>query len=263
MRVVSMVPSWTETLLEAGVEVVGRTRFCIHPSEKIKTIPVVGGTKDIDWEKLKAIEFDFLLLDKEENLKAMADDASTSKNYSLVVTHIKKCSDVPRELRQLSQKFKNENLDHLASRWDIAIKDNTRTSGDDIVQLHQLDESKQKALGVLEWVRMPTSNYEQVVYVIWKNPYMTVTAETFVGSMLELAGLKTFLSENKFGKLYPEISLNQFDQLKTLFLFSSEPFPFHKKVADLKSQDIYGAVINGESYSWFGSRALSFLEKLN
>ena len=64
---ISMVPSWTETLISCGVEVVGRTRYCIHPTPVVKDIAVVGGTKNIDWKKVREIDADLLILDQEEN----------------------------------------------------------------------------------------------------------------------------------------------------------------------------------------------------
>ena len=72
MRVVSLVPSLTETLLECGVEVVGRTRFCIHPADKVADIPAVGGTKEVNWQRCLALEPDLVVMDKEENTLEMA-----------------------------------------------------------------------------------------------------------------------------------------------------------------------------------------------
>ena len=155
MRVVSMVPSWTETLIEAGVDVVGRTRFCIHPSDKVKSIPVVGGTKDINWEKLKSIEFDLLLLDKEENPKEMAIEAQCA----FVATHIKCCDDVISELRSLSVILKNQSLNSFAERWKKVIqqlRSNRSTDrANNLVQLHELGDSQIKKFGIQSWIRMP------------------------------------------------------------------------------------------------------------
>lgn len=245
MRVVSMVPSWTETLIEAGVEVVGRTRFCIHPAEKVKAIPVVGGTKDIDWEKLKTLDFDVLLLDKEENLKQMADDA----DCEVIATHVKSCDDVIGELRSLSKKLKNATLASYADRWEFAIEQLRKKPSAGLVP------------GLQTWIKVPIARCENVVYVIWKNPFMAVTRETFIGSMLDLVGLSTSVRFADKQKQYPEIDLAQFDKEKTLFLFSSEPFPFHKKISELEQLDLAAAaIVDGEAYSWFGLRALKFLE---
>lgn len=260
MRIISMVPSWTETLIEAGVEVVGRTRFCVHPVEKVKSIPVVGGTKDIKREKVNEIDFDFLLLDKEENPKSMAEQAERK----VIATHITNCGDVIGELRSLSSALKNQNLEKFADRWEAAIQHlrSTRTANGDHtpVQLQTLEPKQLTKLGIQTWIRAPEQAFESIVYVIWKDPFMAVTKETFIGSMLELVGLPTSLSTADTQKLYPEIDLGQFDKNKTLFLFSSEPYPFHKKVNELSELNLSGAIINGESYSWFGLRALKFLE---
>jgi len=97
MRVVSMVPSWTETLLECGCEVVGRTRFCIHP-ERVRDIPIVGGTKSIDWDKVGALNADLLLLDREENTRSM----SVESPIEVFATHVTSVDDLAPELERLS-----------------------------------------------------------------------------------------------------------------------------------------------------------------
>ena len=97
MRIVSMVPSWTETLLACGCEVVGRTRFCIHPAEA-RRIPVVGGTKTIDWNRVRALAPDLLLLDQEENPRAMHDESPIES----FATHITSVRDVGPELDRLA-----------------------------------------------------------------------------------------------------------------------------------------------------------------
>lgn len=78
MRVVSMVPSWTETLLEAGrdaadFELVGRTRYCVHPADLAASITAVGGTKEINWDRVSELKPDLVIFDREENPKSMAD----------------------------------------------------------------------------------------------------------------------------------------------------------------------------------------------
>lgn len=254
MRVVSMVPSWTETLIEAGVEVVGRTRFCIHPADKVKTIPVVGGTKDLDSEMLKSLKFDYLILDKEENRKEMFEEAGECE---ILVTHVQSCADVSTELKVLASKLKNKKLAEYASRWSAAIKAQSERN---LSEVSHMNDQPSEKLGIIDWIRKPTGPIAKVVYVIWKNPYMAVTQETFVGSMLEIVGLATDLSEVEFGKKYPEIKIENFDSAKTLFLFSSEPFPFHKKRKDIESLDILSAIVDGEKFSWFGVRSLEFLE---
>src|ERR1022692_4596445 len=95
VRVISMVPSWTETLIESGVNVVGRTRFCIHPKDQVKSIQAVGGTKDIDWDKVNGLKPNLVILDQEENPKSMADQCP----FPILATHVTQISDVGRDLR--------------------------------------------------------------------------------------------------------------------------------------------------------------------
>ncbi len=94
MRVVSLIPSWTETLLEAGVNVVGRTRFCVYPADKVRNIPAVAGTKNWDFAAIKALKPDLLLLDKEENPKWMAEQTE----IPVFSTHITSIQSMPGAL---------------------------------------------------------------------------------------------------------------------------------------------------------------------
>lgn len=87
---------------------------------------------------------------------------------------------------------------------------------------------------------------------------MRVSAETFIGSVLAHLGAGQFMIPSE--KKYPEFRLEEFDLEKTFFLFSSEPYPFHKKLEDLRALGVQGAIVDGESYSWFGLRSLEFLE---
>lgn len=262
MKIISMVPSWTETLIEAGVEVVGRTRFCIHPSEKIKNIPVVGGTKNIDWSKVAALSCDLLLIDREENPKSFYDDAKCET----LVTHVRSCENVAAELRKIAARVKiniaSQNLLSYAKRWESVISKSKESWPNKLLQLQELSDSNQKSLGLIEWIQKPAETYDQIVYVIWKDPYMAVAHETFIGSVLDLVGLQTSVKEKIFGKLYPEIEIEKFDREKTLFLFSSEPYPFHKKKSEIKQLGVPAAIVDGECFSWFGLRSLKFLESI-
>jgi len=238
-----MIPSWTETLIAAGVDVVGRTRFCIHPKPEVSKIPAVGGTKDIKWDKVKELGADLLLLDQEENPKAMADESP----LPYIVTHIKSVSDVERDCRMMADKFKNKKLEDIADRWKkiSTHKPKPRT----------LEEIP----GIMKWLKSPTIDDAKFIYLIWKNPWMAVSKQTFIGSVFERLGLAGHMID--FSTAYPEIKLEDYNPLKTLLLCSTEPFPFAKKQDDLSSLPNPSAIIDGEAYSWFGVRSLEFLEK--
>ena len=245
MRVVSLVPSWTETLLECSVNVVGRTRFCIHPAEAIREIPALGGTKELDRSQLEALKPDMVLLDKEENVPAMAEAGP----WRTHVTHVEHVRDVAPALRDLARVLSNERLVALAVRWEKVLSRVVRP------------RSVREIPGLLDWVSEPTSEPERVLYLIWRCPWMTVAPNTFVGSMLERVGLGDRLPS--FPEKYPKIDLADFDPAKTLLLFSSEPYPFAKKRRELTALGFPAALVDGEAYSWFGLRSLRFLEQLN
>lgn len=246
ITVVSLVPSWTETLLECGVNVIGRTRFCIHPSQEVEHIPVVGGTKEADWDKIKSLEPDFVLMDKEENTKEMYDECPCP----IITTHVEGIKDVAKALVDMSEKFQNEKLFNLAGRWQSIDQAPTFAVKD----LNKLP-------GLIQWVRHPDRKIQKIIYIIWKNPWMTVSKNTFISSVLTKLGIEKYLMD--FDEKYPEIDLEDYNSDSTLLLFSSEPYPFQKKIAEIQTLPFPSLIVNGECYSWFGMRSLIFLETQN
>ena len=241
MRVVSLVPSWTETLIKAGADVVGRTRYCIHPKEKVKDIAIVGGTKKVDWEKIEALKPDVILLDKEENTKNMAVEG----HWHLLVTHVTSVKDVGAEMKKISEVLQNKKIKEIADRW-------SQVKG-------QRVEALDKTPGVLKWLKKPSSECKKVAYVIWKDPWMCVGDNTFIHSVFELIGLNSYWLDID-GK-YPKVDLENLEE-ETLLLFSSEPYPFEKKQEGLLELGQPAAIVDGESFSWYGLRRLRFLEGL-
>jgi hypothetical protein len=244
MRVVSLVPSWTETLLECGVEVVGRTRFCVHPSPQVEKIPIVGGTKDLDAEKLAQLKPDLVLVDKEENLPWMAE----SHDWKVHCSHVESTDDVPRELDWLANFLGSQRLALLAAEWREQL-DHPAYPHPHVAELP----------GVLQWTRIPKQEPEVILYLVWRSPWMAVSRQTFVGSMLTQLGFGGRLPN--FTEKYPKIDLGKYDHEKTLLLFSSEPYPFARKPQELLSLDFPSAIVDGEAYSWFGYRSLRFLQR--
>ncbi|MES2768287.1 MAG: helical backbone metal receptor [Bdellovibrionota bacterium] len=243
ITVISLVPSWTETLLECGVNVIGRTRFCIHPSAEVEDIPIIGGTKEADWDKIKSMEPDFVLMDKEENTKEMADECPCPT----IFTHVQSLNDVSVALLTMSEKLENEKLFNLAGRWQALAQ----TPNFAVKDLNKLP-------GLIQWIRHPEKKIQKILYVIWRNPWMTVNRETFISSVLTKLGIEKYLVD--FEEKYPEIDLKDFNSDTTLLLFSTEPYPFEKKVAEIKMLPFPSLIVNGECYSWFGLRSLIFLE---
>ncbi|MCA9673063.1 MAG: hypothetical protein KC503_46040 [Myxococcales bacterium] len=251
MRVVSMVPSWTETLIAAGVDVVGRTKFCIHPAARVADVPVVGGTKKINWDKLRALDADLLLLDKEENPREMAEQSP----IAVYASHVRSIDDVAPELAALSGRLDARPtaptaLVDLAERWRrVCVRPAERSPR----ALHELP-------GVLEWVERPGPHVDRLVYLIWRDPWMAVGPRTFIGSMLARLGFgAAHVTQNE---KYPVVDLGAFDAARTLLCFSSEPYPFARYPEVMRQPGFGGAaLVDGEVFSWFGVRALEFLER--
>ena len=239
MKVISLVPSWTETLLECGVEVIGRTRYCIHPTNDVK---IVGGTKDWNFELIRSLNPDFILLDQEENKKEMFE----AWPEKCVITHVERVEHLSSHLDLLARTFENQKLQDLALRWQfISDKKITARSLKDIP-------------GILRWMNPPSEDCDRLLYIIWKNPWMAVNQDTFISSMLRHLGLGDKLSQHE--KKYYEFELKDLST-NCLLLFSSEPYPFLKHSEAIGKMNFASAIIDGEFYSWFGMRSLKFLEE--
>lgn len=233
MRVISLVPSWTETLIEAGVNVVGRTRFCIHPEQKIQNIAVIGGTKKIDIKKIKELKPDLIILDQEENTLEIVQilELHGLKWFATHVTDVRSCStgllDLSNQIDS-NQMLKQWSIDYLKITKNLIL---------------DLD--------------LKNLNLKNISYVIWKNPWMCVGADTFIGDILTYFQIQLITQAKK----YFEISENELK--KTYCLFSTEPYPFTKEIEKLKKNEFHGQLIDGENISWFGIRNLNFMKSFS
>lgn len=240
-KVICLVPSLTETFLECGVEVVGRTQFCIHPAEKVESIPIVGGTKKAFWSRTKSIQADFVVMDREENTLEMAK----SSPFPVLDVHITSLQSAADEFHRLAILLQNKKLAAIGDRYQVIVKSPCEKR--DISQLP----------GVLKWVRTPTADVEKIIYVIWKNPWMCVHRACFIGDVLAQLGLEV----ESHGR-YPEFSDSELREQGNLLLFSSEPYPFAREEQELlKAGTAAMALVDGECFSWFGIRSLQFLER--
>lgn len=230
MRVIVLVPSWTETLIEAGVDVVGRTRFCIHPADKIQKIASVGGTKNIDIEKIKILNPDLVLLDKEENTLEISELLSAN-GIPWTATHVVSIESCAHELKKMSELFQ------LNSKLLKMSDDYFKILESDFLNLD-----------------MAASDFEKINYVVWNKPWMCVGRNTFIGDVLSRFHIEVDLKDKKYFEIAEEYLKNSY------CLFSSEPYPFEKEIEELKKIGFRGQIINGESISWFGVRNLKFMK---
>ncbi len=245
MRVVSLVPSLTETLLEAGAEVVGRTRYCVEPQQLVKHIAIVGGTKDLDWKKIIALKADLLVVDREENLPWMKEKSPIPVH----VFHATSVKSLAGEFHKLAKVFvgtsAESSLEEESRRWQAVSEAKNRDW-----DWHQIP-SEIKREG-------PDRKWEKVLYLIWKKPWMSVSKETFICSVFEKLGAQNYWPN--FEDKYPKIDLADFSSETTLLLLSSEPYPFDQKWLEFSDLPHTRVLVNGAELSWFGTRTLRFLE---
>ncbi|MFP3594247.1 ABC transporter substrate-binding protein [Chryseobacterium sp. SIMBA_038] len=224
MKIVSLVPSITEALFDLGLtenEVIGRTKFCIHPEEKVKNVAVIGGTKNISIEKIKALQPDIILANKEENIKEQVE--ALMDDFKVVVTNIETIEDNYYLLKNLGLLF---NKEEKAQQFNL------------------------KTYEVLSQAKIDSPI--KVAYLIWKNPYMTIGSDTFIHHILSEIGFENIF-KNK--TRYPVIEIEDLAEADIIML-SSEPFPFKEKhVEELK--EFYPnkkiMIVDGEAFSWYGT----------
>jgi len=241
MRVVSLVPSWTETLVEAGVDVVGRTRFCIHPANAVADIPAVGGTKKVDWEKIRNLRPDLVVLDREENPKEFIANCPCPWWAS----HVIDLSSLRDALHELSQVLQCQQLDEWSTQLQTELS----------LGPHQPTLRPQAALRALA----PPNPDQPWIYMIWRKPWMIVEPRTFIGQVLTHMGFPIIGIQPPTTQ-YPEVS-EEFVRANNC-LFSSEPYPFLDSSEQLVTENFRGWIVDGECYSWFGVRTLRFLQKV-
>jgi ABC-type Fe3+-hydroxamate transport system substrate-binding protein len=224
MKVVSLVPSITEALFDLGLtenEVIGRTKFCIHPSEKVKNVSIIGGTKNINIEKIKALRPDLILANKEENVKEQVE--ALMNDCKVSVTNVETIEDNYYLLKTLGRLF---NKEEKAQCFNLKIYD-------------VLNEAK-------------VNSRVNVAYLIWKNPYMTIGSDTFIHKILGEIGFDNIFKDRK---RYPEITVEDLANAEIIML-SSEPFPFKEKhIEELKAfyPDKKIMIVDGEAFSWYGT----------
>ena len=233
-RIVSLVPSVTELLfdLDLGSNVVGRTGFCVHPRNRVKSVPKVGGTKDVNLDALYALNPTHVIVNIDENERPLYDEL-VGKIANVIVTHPNSPTDNLDLFRLLGGIFKRQDeAQVLCRQLDIAMRR---------IDFYA-DEHEPKS----------------VLYLIWREPWMTVSENTYIARMLEL--VKWRIVKPVSNDRYPTLTNDEIQQLAPdLILLSSEPYPFREQhVAELNSlvADTPISLIDGEMISWYGSRAV-------
>ena len=227
IRIISLVPSQTELLYDLGLEatIVGLTKFCIHPIHLKADKQIVGGTKQINLEKIKALKPDIILCNKEENTEAIVKDCQAI--CTVHVSDIFTITDCLELIQQYGQLF---NVDAKAE----SIKAKITTNLSDF-QNYIKDKPTLK-----------------VAYFIWKDPWMVSANNTFINHLLELNKLENiYANQNR----YPEVDIAKIQDKNSLdlVLLSSEPYPFKTKHKS-EFKNAKTILVDGEYFSWYGSR---------
>ncbi len=224
-RIISLVPSQTELLIDLGLPVIGRTKFCIHPADKVKDILIIGGTKHFHFDRIRALQPDLIIGNKEENYPEGI--SQLEKEYPVWMSDIVTLEDALDMIRKVAAlgSVREEGgamADQLAA--DLASIKNTFSG--------------------------------KVLYLIWKKPWMTAGRQTFIHSMLTHLGFENVITADR----YPELTDQQLANLSPDYLFlSSEPFPFQEAdVLEVSEKwDVQARLVDGEMFSWYGSRLLT------
>lgn len=228
-RIISLVPSQSELLYSLGLEeeVAGITKFCIHPEKWFKTKPRIGGTKTVKTDVVKALQPDLIIANKEENVK---DQIEELRGIAPVwVSDIQTLRDALEMIQSVGK------LVNKTNEADKIVYDITRG----FHKIHPLKANPATA------------------YLIWKDPCMAAGSDTFINDILIRCGFNNIY---KNYTRYPEITIEQLLRFNCrLLLLSSEPYPFKEKHIEELQQQLPKtkiALVDGEMFSWYGSRLL-------
>ena len=227
-RIVSLVPSQTELLVDLGLEdrIVGLTKFCVHPKGLKNQKTIIGGTKNFHFDKIDALQPDLIIGNKEENYQ--------------------------------------EGIELLAGKFPAWMSD-IYTLEDALRMMEGLGKitgTYEKANELIQKIRQDMDSLNQkkgtAVYLIWKQPIMVVGPETFIHDMLRRTGFTNLIDQAR----YPEISIEELKALSPDYLLlSSEPFPFKQKHKDKFKANLPNTktlLVDGQVFSWYGSRLKYF-----
>jgi ABC-type Fe3+-hydroxamate transport system substrate-binding protein len=241
-RIVCLVPSITELLFDLGLgdQIVGRTGFCFYPKAKVRKVPKIGGTKDFDLEKIRRLEPTHLVVNVDENPRERVTSAKAFVS-NVIVTHPLGPLDNVALFRLLGAIFRREReAEELVTRFESAY-------GEAIIATQHLAR-------------------ERVLYVIWKQPWMTISPDTYIAQTLAAIGWDQV--EVGGPARYPEVELASLMGSVDRVLLSSEPYAFRpRNVAEVEAMMTNSSrpavcLIDAEMTSWYGSRAIAGMKYL-
>ncbi len=232
-RIISLVPSQTELLVDLGLQdyIVGITHYCVHPAALKELKTSVGGTKKVNFRKLRELNPDFILCNKEENTKEMVH--RLEKIAPVYVSDVATIQDAFDLMLDCGRIFD-------CSQLAITM----------VNSITKKMESLKKLVA--------NSSPKRIAYFIWNNPLMVAGKGTFIDEMLKLNEFKNVFSEER----YPETKIEDLRKRNIdICLLSSEPFPFreeHKEIFEDVTKEV--KIVDGEYFSWYGSRLLKAMD---
>ena len=239
VRIASLVPSLTELLFALGLgeHVVARTGFCVHPRAAVRRVAKVGGTKDPDVARLRALAPTHVIVNVDENRREVVEEIARFVPH-VVVTHPLAPDDNPRLYRLFGAMFdRAAQAEALAARYV---------------------QARDALLAAV--AAMPP---ERVLYLIWRAPWMTVSRDTYVAATLALAGFVTLPVDAP--RRYPEVADDAPEWRDAdRILLSTEPYAFRPRDRDALALRVAAPVhlVDGEWTSWYGPRAIGGLAAL-
>lgn len=234
-RIISLVPSQTELLADLGLqqEVVGITKFCVHPTEWVKSKTIIGGTKNFYFEVIDRINPDLIIGNKEENYQ--------------------------EGIKKLKEKYPVWMSDIVTVQDALSMISSVGELTDRQLSAHQIRKDILKAFSHLK-----RYSDQSVLYLIWRKPWMAAGSGTFIHTLLNTIGLKNAAEETP---RYPELTSDEIQNLKPDYIFlSTEPYPFQEKhIGELHTISPASKIIvvDGEMFSWYGSRLINAPEYFN
>lgn len=243
MRIVSLVPSLTELLFDLGLEdkIVGITKFCVHPYHLKSTKRIIGGTKKVHVEKIRLLQPDIIIANKEENTEEIV--LAMREIAPVYVSNIVTIADTIAMIEEFGKIFSVRTQSRL---WIDKIN-----------------------YGLHDFTRFMNGKEPlKAVYFIWKDPYMVAGNNTFINEMMKLNHFIN-IYEGREGR-YPEVIVQKMKIQgdPEVLLLSSEPYPFKDEDAFELGRHTHHAktiFVDGEMFSWYGSRivkAFAYFKKL-
>lgn len=229
--IVSLVPSISELLFDLGLkkEIAAITNYCIHPENEVTQKPKIGGPKNIDIQKILALNPDLIIASKEENNKQQVE--FLMNHCKVYVSDVKNFTDA------------------LTLIHDIGIITHQKENANNLIKNIKNKFSE---------LQPPTTHRKRVAYLIWKNPYMTINNDTFIHHMLLLGGFENVFAGKK--NRYPKITLHEIHIQNPDYIFlSSEPYSFKNVHVHQFNKFFPNTIIkqvDGKIFSWYGSHLL-------